>query len=72
MLAQDIGKKHYLRAFGGMGYDHVMANPPFYAEGAVRPAPDAGRAVAHVMPPGELENWIRFLATIVYPTRIET
>lgn len=49
------------------GYDHVMANPPFYAEGAVRPAPDAGRAVAHVMPPGELENWIRFLATMTAP-----
>jgi len=46
------------------GYDQVMANPPFYAEGAVRPAPDAGRAVAHVMPPGELERWVRFLTTM--------
>lgn len=25
VLAQDIGKKHYLRAFGGMGYDHVLS-----------------------------------------------
>ena len=24
VLSQDLGKKHYLRAFGGMGYDHVL------------------------------------------------
>ncbi|GFO82968.1 MAG: methyltransferase [Methyloceanibacter sp.] len=49
------------------GYDHVMANPPFYAEGSVRAAPDASRAAAHVMPQGELERWIRFLATMAAP-----
>lgn len=46
------------------GYDHVMANPPFYAEGAVRAAPHKGRAAAHVMPAGELELWVRFLTTM--------
>lgn len=24
VVAQDMGKKHYLRRYGGMGYDHVM------------------------------------------------
>lgn len=24
VVAQDIGKKHYMRRFGGMGYDHVI------------------------------------------------
>ena len=37
------------------GYDQVMANPPFHVEGTVRPAPDAGRAAAHVMEAGALE-----------------
>lgn len=46
------------------GYGQVMANPPFYAEGAVRAAPNASRAIAHVMPAGELERWVRFLTTM--------
>jgi phosphotriesterase-related protein len=24
VVAQDIGKKHYMRRYGGMGYDHVI------------------------------------------------
>jgi tRNA1(Val) A37 N6-methylase TrmN6 len=49
------------------GYAHVIANPPFYAEGAVRAAPNAARAVAHVMPHGELGRWVRFLTTMAAP-----
>lgn len=49
------------------GYDHVIANPPFYAEGTVRTAPHAVRASAHVMKPGALAAWVRFLATMAAP-----
>ncbi len=49
------------------GYDHVMANPPFYAAGSVRATPDTARATAHVMPNGELERWVRFLTTHTAP-----
>ena len=49
------------------GYDQVMANPPFHAEGTVRPAPDKGRAAAHIMQEGALEAWVRFLATFAAP-----
>jgi len=49
------------------GYDQVMANPPFYMEGAVRAAPNASRAAAHVMPRGELARWVRFLTTMAAP-----
>ena len=49
------------------GYDQVMANPPFHVEGTVRPAPDAGRAAAHIMGAGALEAWVRFLATFAAP-----
>ena len=47
------------------GYGHVMANPPFYVEGAVRVAPNAARATAHVMPSGDFGRWVRFLTTMV-------
>jgi len=53
-------------------YAHVMANPPFYAEGAVRAAPDVGRAAAHVMPKGALDRWIRFIATMTAPRGVMT
>jgi len=58
-----------LRAAGLVreGYDHVIANPPFHAEGAVRAAPDAARAAAHVMAHGELATWIRFLTAMAAP-----
>jgi tRNA1(Val) A37 N6-methylase TrmN6 len=49
------------------GYDQVMANPPFHLEGTVRPAPDAGRAAAHIMEAGALDSWVRFLATFTAP-----
>ena len=49
------------------GYDQVMANPPFYREGAVRAAPDAARAAAHVMPRDALGRWLRFLTTMCAP-----
>jgi tRNA1(Val) A37 N6-methylase TrmN6 len=49
------------------GYDQVMANPPFHVEGTVRPAPDAGRAAAHIMEAGALDSWVRFLATFTAP-----
>lgn len=49
------------------GYDHVMANPPFYFEGSVRASPDASRLTAHVMARGELESWVRCLTTAAAP-----
>jgi tRNA1(Val) A37 N6-methylase TrmN6 len=58
-----------LRAAGLVreSYDHVIANPPFYDEGAVRAAPEPSRAVAHVMAHGELAKWVRFLTTMAAP-----
>jgi tRNA1(Val) A37 N6-methylase TrmN6 len=58
-----------LKAKGLMreSYDHVIANPPFHVAGTVRSAPDQGRAFAHVMGDGALEDWVRFLATMAAP-----
>jgi tRNA1(Val) A37 N6-methylase TrmN6 len=49
------------------GYDHVVANPPFYVEGAVRAAPEPARAAAHVMGHGQLARWVRFLTNMAAP-----
>lgn len=49
------------------GYDHVMANPPFYAEGSTRPARDPRRAAAHVMRGQDLAAWMRFFAAMAAP-----
>jgi tRNA1(Val) A37 N6-methylase TrmN6 len=53
-------------------YQQVIANPPFYAEGKVRPAPDKGRAAAHVMRQEDLAAWVRFLAAMAAPGAIVT
>jgi tRNA1(Val) A37 N6-methylase TrmN6 len=53
-------------------YDHVIANPPFHAEGRVRPAPDQGRASAHVMGDEDLASWIRFFAAMAAPGALLT
>jgi tRNA1(Val) A37 N6-methylase TrmN6 len=63
-----------LRAAGLLreGYDQVIANPPFHAEGAVRAAPDRARATAHVMGAGGLSVWVRFLTSMARPKGLLT
>ena len=53
-------------------YDQVIANPPFHPEGAVRPAPDGARAVAHVMGGEGLAAWVRFFAAMAAPAALLT
>jgi tRNA1(Val) A37 N6-methylase TrmN6 len=53
-------------------YDQIIANPPFHAEGAVRPAPDAARAAAHVMGGKGLADWVRFFAAVAAPNALLT
>ena len=63
-----------LRAAGlvAESYDQVIANPPFHPEGAVRPAPDAARAAAHVMGGEGLADWVRFFAALAAPNALLT
>jgi tRNA1(Val) A37 N6-methylase TrmN6 len=58
-----------LRAAGleAESYHHLIANPPFHAEGKVRAAPDVSRAAAHVMRAGGLAAWVRFFAAMAAP-----
>ena len=52
------------------GYDHVMANPPYYDEGTVRPSPAS--ASAHVMASDGMEAWLRFCAGMAAPKGLVT
>jgi tRNA1(Val) A37 N6-methylase TrmN6 len=63
-----------LRAAGLVpeSYDLLIANPPFYAAGKVRAAPDGARASAHVMEAGRLAAWVRFLAAMAAPKAVLT
>lgn len=48
-------------------FDHVLANPPYHAQGRGTPAPDALKAASHAMPEAALDDWLRFLARMVKP-----
>lgn len=47
--------------------DHVIANPPYHAEGAGTPAAHALKAAAHAMPEAGLEAWCRAAARLARP-----
>ncbi len=44
-------------------YSHVIANPPYFAEGRGTRPPSQLKAAAHQMADGALDQWCRFLAT---------
>jgi tRNA1(Val) A37 N6-methylase TrmN6 len=46
-------------------FDHVVANPPYIASGQGSAPRDPIKAAAHVMPPGALDGWVRFLVRMV-------
>src|SRR5271165_6149955 len=48
-------------------YDHVLANPPFYAHGRARVSADARNARSRAMEEGGLDAWLRFLAACAKP-----
>jgi tRNA1(Val) A37 N6-methylase TrmN6 len=47
--------------------DLVLMNPPFHAEGASRPSPDARRRAAHVAAEGSLRAWLATAAGLLRP-----
>ncbi|MEZ0167711.1 tRNA1(Val) (adenine(37)-N6)-methyltransferase [Microvirga sp. TS319] len=47
--------------------DLVVTNPPFLEEGQARISPDEGRAVAHALPAGGLEAWLKACLGLLKP-----
>jgi len=48
-------------------YDHVFANPPYFAEAAAQVSPNAGKAKANIMGTEGLDKWLKFLTAVVKP-----
>jgi tRNA1(Val) A37 N6-methylase TrmN6 len=74
-IAADVTSPGKALAVSGLKrefYQHLMANPPFYAERSVREAPDSARATAHVMRDGGLAAWVRFFAAMAAPNGLLT
>jgi tRNA1(Val) A37 N6-methylase TrmN6 len=59
-------------AAGAESFDHVVANPPFHAEGRGTAASDPVKAGANAMPAGALDRWARFLAAMARPGGLVT
>ena len=66
------GKALHAAGLKRESYDQVIANPPFYPEGAVKPAPHGARAAAHVMGGEGLAAWVRFFAAMAAPNALLT
>ncbi len=47
------------------GFDHVMANPPYLAQGSGNPPPDAAKRRATVEGDAKLGDWLRFVLAMV-------
>lgn len=48
-------------------YDHVFANPPFFAKKSAQVSPNASKAKANVMGQEGLDKWLKFLTAVVKP-----
>jgi tRNA1(Val) A37 N6-methylase TrmN6 len=47
------------------GFDHVMANPPFFVAADVTPSPEPGKAHANIEGDAALTDWVRFALSMV-------
>jgi len=66
------GKALSAAGLEGESYHHLIANPPFHAEGKVRAGPDSARAAAHVMGAEGLAAWVRFFVAMAAPNGLLT
>lgn len=60
------------RSFLNDGFDHVLSNPPFYAEGRAQSSPSTVKTVAHIEGDADLAFWIGFCRARVKPKGILT
>ena len=70
LIEAGIGDPAALLSQAGLApdsFDHVLANPPYHAEGHGTPAPGALKAASHAMPQASLDGWVRFMARMAKP-----
>ena len=74
-IAGDVTRPSSAFADAGLAassFDHVLANPPFLAEGEARLSPKPMLRRAHAATADELEGWVRFLAAFARPGGVLT
>ncbi len=49
------------------GFDHVMANPPYFDTNAARVSDNALKARAHAFGPEDMDHWFRFMTAALKP-----
>ena len=57
-----VPAKRHAAGLTANSMDHVMMNPPFRDEAAMRASPDPQRRLAHTMPDEALDLWVRAAA----------
>lgn len=65
-LEADVTARGHMRQSAGLAencVDHIIANPPYYEEGAVRNTMHATHA--HIMAPGDLLAWVKTAAAML-------
>ena len=62
-LTAPLSRTPALLAAAG-SFEHVLCNPPYYAQHAGTRAPDSRKDGSHAMPDGMLEAWVRFAAAM--------
>lgn len=70
VIETDVLAKASLREAAGLAresFDHVICNPPFWAERDVRVTPEGAKARAHVLEAGGLDAWVRSAVSILKP-----
>ena len=70
VIAADIAEPMKSREAAGLGREiasHVLMNPPFWAPRTVRASPREGRAGAHLVEAGGLDEWARAAVSILEP-----
>jgi tRNA1(Val) A37 N6-methylase TrmN6 len=70
VVAVDIAGPMKAREVAGLGREvasHVLMNPPYFAPRSVRASPSPGRAEAHVLEGGGIEDWARAACAVLEP-----
>lgn len=70
VIAAEVGARWRSLEAAGLAresFDHVIANPPFHAEGRGTRARSALKAAAHAMPEGSIDTWVKLMAALARP-----
>ncbi|MEM1306046.1 MAG: methyltransferase [Pseudomonadota bacterium] len=72
VLAGDLAARASASSLASNCFDHVLANPPYFVAGTVRPPGNQQRSVSHVQPENDLDAWVRTMARTLRPAGTTT